>query len=367
MQVTVAIIGGGLSGLYAAKLLHAAGIDFRLMEARERFGGRILTANYAQSVSEEGFDVGPSWFWPEMQPQMATLVRELNLATFPQHNDGDVVFERMSRETAWRYRATHQEPQSMRFVGGSGSLIDALVKELPRQSLLVGTFVKQAVLGPTNVTLNLETSEWTGNTVVAEQMIACIPPRLLARISFSPDINSDTVKHWRETPTWMAPHAKFFAIYDRPFWRDAGLSGTAQSLVGPLAEIHDASTASGEAALLGFLGTGADMRASLGEAALIKSCLEQLARLFGPEALRPRATIMKDWAADPLTATPEDQSSSGHPDSSTTPWVTGAWQERLSLGGSETSATEPGYMAGAVSAATRAVEEVTRRLRSNRK
>lgn len=30
-----------------------------------------------------------------------------------------------------------------------------------------------------------------------------------------------------------------FAIYDRPFWREAGLSGTAQSMVGPLAEIHD--------------------------------------------------------------------------------------------------------------------------------
>lgn len=186
-------------------------------------------------------------------------------------------------------------------------------------------------------------------------------PRLFSRILFSPAVDSSTEKHWRETPTWMAPHAKFFAVYQRPFWREAGFSGTAQSLVGPLAEIHDATLASGKGALLGFLGVGADTRAYLGEVALAKSCLEQLARLFGPEALRPDDTIIKDWAADPLTASPEDRSSSGQ-------WVTGSWQARLSLGGSETSATEPGYMAGAVSAGARAVEEVMRRLRvSNEK
>ena len=69
-------------------------------------------------------------------------------------------------------------------------------------------------------------------------------------------------KSWQETATWMAPPAKFFAVYDRPFWRKAGLSGTAQSFVGPLGEIHDATTASGKAALFGFPSIGADARVS---------------------------------------------------------------------------------------------------------
>ena len=362
MQTTVAIIGGGLAGLYAAKLLHAAGISFILIEARERLGGRILTTDEARTLSRDGFDLGPSWFWPQMQPQMAALVRELSLATFPQHNNGDVVFERMSRETPWRYRATHQEPQSMRLVGGSATLIAALAEPLQRESILLGTHVRQIALESKNVALTIAKPDGTTQTILADQVIAALPPRLLAAISFSPAIDPATMQRWQETPTWMAPHAKFFALYDRPFWRDAGLSGTAQSLVGPLGEIHDATTASGKAALFGFPSVGADTRASMGEAVFAQACLEQFARLFGPEALHPRATLFKDWAADPLTATPDDRVAGGHPVPTAAPWVAGAWQHHLSLGGSESSPTEPGYMAGAVTAAQRAVAEVMRRL-----
>jgi len=366
MQTTVAIIGGGLAGLYAGKLLHADGIDFKLIEARERLGGRILSTDESRALSDDGFDLGPSWFWPDMQPQFAALVQELGLAAFPQHNNGDVIFERMSRETPWRYCAAYQEPQSMRIAGGTATLIRALANHIPRQNVLVATRVKQLAIGPSNTTLALAQADDSEDTLIADQVIAALPPRLLAEISFSPSIDPVTAQHWRETPTWMAPHAKFFAIYNRPFWRDAGLSGTAQSLVGPLGEVHDATTASGKAALFGFPSVGADARASLGEAAFTKSCLEQFARLFGPEALHPHATILKDWAADPMTATADDRIAGAHPIPSAAPWVTGPWQRRLSLGGSETSATEPGYMAGAISAAQRAAAEVVQRLRTTR-
>lgn len=362
MHTTVAIAGGGLAGLYAAHLLHAAGIDFRMMEARERLGGRILTADETGALSEDGFDLGPSWFWPEMQPQMAALVRELDLPTFFQHQEGDVIFQRMSRETPWRYRSTDQVPQSMRLAGGTGTLVNALASRLPHEKILLGTRVQQIVLGANGVTLNVSSDKGSLDSLVADHIIAALPPRLLANISFSPPIDPATERRWQETPTWMAPHAKFFAVYDRPFWRAAGLSGTAQSLAGPLGEIHDATIASGKAALFGFPSVGADTRAAMGEAAFKASCLEQLGRLFGPEALRPRATILKDWAADPLTAVTEDRTAGGHPHGSWEPWVTGTWHERLSLGGSETSAIEPGYMAGAVSAAERAVGEVRQRL-----
>ncbi|MGB3395514.1 MAG: FAD-dependent oxidoreductase, partial [Nitrospira sp.] len=146
--------------------------------------------------------------------------------------------------------------------------------------------------------------------------------------------------------------------YQHPFWREAGLSGTAQSQVGPLIEIHDATTASGTPALFGFLGVGADQRAAIGEDALTRACIKQLARLFGPEAGQPRATLLKDWAADPLTATADDRSPSGHPEPAQAPWVTGAWTGRMFLAGSETSTTAPGYLAGAIAAAEQAVAEL---------
>jgi monoamine oxidase len=77
---TVAILGGGLAGLQAARLLHAAGVDLLVLEARDRLGGRILSADAAGQAGVDGFDLGPSWFWPEMQPALGALVRELGLA-----------------------------------------------------------------------------------------------------------------------------------------------------------------------------------------------------------------------------------------------------------------------------------------------
>ncbi|MFP5236620.1 MAG: flavin monoamine oxidase family protein [Acidobacteriota bacterium] len=362
MQTRVAIIGGGLAGLYAGKLLQQANIDFILIEARERLGGRILSADPTGSPSDDGFDLGPSWFWPEMQPAMQALVLQLGLGTFPQHSEGDVVFQRMSRETPLRYRPAQQEAQSMRIAGGTGSLVRALARQIPGERILTGAPVQHLELSPAHVTLKIPTRDAAEEVIVAEQVIAALPPRLLANIAFTPAIDAAALQRWKATPTWMAPHAKFFAIYDRPFWRAAGFSGTAQSLAGPLAEIHDATTASGKAALFGFPALGADTRAAMGDAALKQACLDQLARLFGPSALKPQATVLKDWAADPLTAAAEDRSGGGHPEPSSAPWVTGAWRDRLTLGGSEASPTEPGYMAGAVIAAERAAAEVMKHL-----
>ena len=358
MQTKVAILGAGLSGLYAATLLHRAGIPFTLLEARNRLGGRILTTN--------GCDLGPSWFWPQAQPHFAALIRELGVATFPQHTEGDILFERMSREAPARYSPAFQEPQSTRIAGGTTALIAALASRVPSENLLPQTRVQQLALENRKVTITVTKSDATRQTLQATHVLAALPPRLLAQLTFSPAIEPATLHRWQQTPTWMAPHAKFFAVYDHPFWRTAGLSGTAQSFVGPLGEIHDATTASGQPALFGFLGIPAAARASLGEPTLTQACVTQLARLFGPEALQPRATHLKDWATDPFTATPDDQTpTGGHPMPTAAPWVTGPWQPHLALCGSETSPTEPGYMAGAVTAANRAVAEVRHHLSHN--
>ena len=91
----VAIIGGGLAGLHAARLLHQAGVDFLLLEARDRLGGRILTVDAGGNLSGDGFDLGPSWFWPQVQPGIGALVADFGLGAFPQASHGDVVFERI--------------------------------------------------------------------------------------------------------------------------------------------------------------------------------------------------------------------------------------------------------------------------------
>lgn len=359
----VAVIGAGLSGLYTAQALHAVGVDVILAEARGRIGGRILTVGEDGTPTEDGFDIGPSWFWPKMQPAMAELVEELSLGSFIQYSTGDVVFERMSRERPQRFSPVYENQQSMRIAGGTGAAIRALADYLPPERLLLGTQVTAMTLKDDVVELAVQRSEGESEVIGAAQVVAALPPRLFgASVTFEPPQDPAIAARWRSTPTWMAPHAKFFVIYDDAFWRKDGLSGTGQSMVGPMVEIHDATTNSGKAALFGFLGVSSDQRSSVGEHRLKQACVEQLGRLFGPQALKPRATILKDWANDPFTATAIDQIGADHPISGVQQWVTGPWEARLVMAGSETSPSEPGYLAGAVVAAKQAVAKILTRL-----
>jgi monoamine oxidase len=228
------------------------------------------------------------------------------------------------------------------------------MRDLPADRLHFGTPVTALRLTAGGVEVTA-----ADRTYTASKVIVALPPRLFAeRVALYPAPAPQDVARWKSTATWMAPHAKVFALYDRPFWREAGFCGTAQSMVGPLAEIHDATTASGKAALFGFAGVPAANRAAPGEDALIRAAIQQFARLFGPEAASPRATLVKDWAQDAWTATAADTTPTGHPPAFSGAWVTGAWQDRLFMAGSEASPSEPGYLAGAVVASKLAVDRL---------
>lgn len=363
MANPVAIVGGGLAGLVAAHELESNGIDYVVLEARDRLGGRILSLGRSGEPSTDGFDLGPSWFWPNEQPIVEQLRVQLGLSSFPQYGFGHILVQRMSREATQRLSGMQPTMGTMRIGGGTGSLIAALDQRIPVTKVRLQQRVTALELCASGIELTIESHSNGAIYQSASHVVFALPPRLLSSsVSFFPSVDQKTVELWRGTPTWMAPHAKFFAIYDRPFWREAGLSGTAQSMVGPLAEIHDATSESGQAALFGFVGIPAGQRQNLGQAALIEASIAQLAELFGPAAATPQATLLKDWANDPLTATKDDQFAGGHPTPGHKQWVTGAWQDTIVLAGSETSPSEPGYLAGAIKAGQIAASEIIRRL-----
>lgn len=85
----VAIIGGGLAGLTAARDLFRAGNQsFVVLEARDRVGGRTYNHNLGNSVISEA---GGQWIGPG-QTAIADLARELEVDTFPTYYQGKTAY-----------------------------------------------------------------------------------------------------------------------------------------------------------------------------------------------------------------------------------------------------------------------------------
>ncbi len=316
-QTEICIVGAGLSGLALGTALRSEGRDVTILEARDRAGGRVL--------SQQGYDLGPSWIWPHNQ-RMLALAKHLGLRSFPQYASGRLVFEDANGAIR-RDLDFATMGGALRIEGGLARVTDALAEQLG-DSLRLNHPVRRVAEDAAGVTLAGDNFEmWAGRVVFA------LPPRLTAGFGVAvPDV-----------PTWMAGHAKLIATYNAPFWRDSGLNGDAISHKGPLAEIHDASPADLRVgALFGFAHPGATRNRDFRDAAIA-----QLARLFGPLAATPLDVFIKDWSEDSATATQADRMPPvGHPAYSAIPST-----ERLIFAGSETSPVDGGFLEGALAAA----------------
>lgn len=208
------------------------------------------------------------------------------------------------------------------------------------------------------------TDDGQAHQYLARHVLLAMPPRLVVeRIGFEPPLPDPLARAWSDCPIWMAPHAKYVAVYPRPFWRAQGLSGSARSYAGPMVEIHDASAAEGMGAIFGFIGVPAATRQNIPADALLGLCRAQMGRLFGPEALKPTAEWLKDWSTDVFTATDADTvSAAGHATAPPAAAVDGRWQGRITGIASEWSSLFPGYVAGAIDAAAEGAQAVVSRL-----
>jgi monoamine oxidase len=345
---TVAIVGGGLTGIALAHRLKAAGIRFQLFEARDRLGGRIRT----ERRDTDWFDLGPSWFWPG-QPRMAALVERFGLRVFPQFSHGAQLFETAQGDVI-RDRGFASMQGAFRVHGGMGALVYALAAELPEESVLTGRSVRL-------VSDASELQFADGASLSFDRIVMALPSRVAGDLHYVPHLPPDTTAALQSIPTWMAGHAKLVALYESPFWRDDGLSGDASSQRGPLVEIHDASS-DGSAALFGFLGVSAAARAGQRDA-VISAALAQLARLFGPRGEAPQAVFYTDWAEETETAVSADHAPlTHHPAYGRPAALQEALSDRLYFASTELAPEMGGFLEGALAAADEAADWVMRSL-----
>ncbi len=140
-----------------------------------------------------------------------------------------------------------------------------------------------------------------GMTVSARRVIVAVPPNLYSRISFSPALPAR--QHQLQQHLSLGLVIKVHAVYETPFWRAAGLSGTA---FGPNHLVHEAydNTNLGDSAgtLVGFVaGENADRVLALSADERRREILESLAAYYGPSALEPTVYFESDWASEEWT------------------------------------------------------------------
>jgi monoamine oxidase len=349
------IIGGGLSGLYTASLLAPTHRSFLVLEARDRLGGRIL------SPEHQGFrsDLGPSWYWPAIQPRMVRLIQTLGLRGYPQFETGLGRFQSFTGDVR-TVQGYATQPASWRLCGGMQALVESLEKTIPEEAIRLNhpvCHIEKHASGAQVSVGDLEAEPWA--RFGARHVVLALPPRLAAAtILFTPELSHRLTQAMLKTGTWMAGQAKFYAFYESPFWRRAGLSGQAFSERGPLGEIHDGSSPeSNPCGLTGFVGIPAVQRSHKEQ--LTEAILQQLALLFGDAAAQPAAFFYQDWARERFTATTNDQPPMHqHPLYRPPADKAAIWNETVLFVGTETAVEQGGYLEGALVTAEQAVKRL---------
>ena len=83
VETEVAVVGAGLSGLETARQLRDRNLDVRVLEARDRVGGRTLS----QELDGDMVDLGAQWIGPG-QEVVKEIIEEFGIKTFEQHVEG---------------------------------------------------------------------------------------------------------------------------------------------------------------------------------------------------------------------------------------------------------------------------------------
>ncbi len=459
-KVDVVVVGGGLSGLVAARKIRNGGKSVLVVEARDRVGGRILNHELRSGhvIEAGGAFVGPT------QDHVLRLARQLDVRTFqeyvagnniyinslglsipytgtvppdPQIADAAVLIQMINtyaaeidvtapwthpRAKEWdrmtldewvrsnsvppppgqdrsqtqrlllaylqaafgndglemsflfflwytacsgnekhvgtfdRNSGTDNAAQDARFVGGSQLLPLRLARILGDRVALNAPVQR---IRQTSSYVDVHTSR---GTVRAKRVVVAAPPAAVLGIDWFPMMPVKRTAMLQRMP--MGTLMKCDAVYETPFWRKAGLSGSGLNTTGAVLTCFDNSPPGKGApgVLLAFVG-GATWRryGTISRSARRKAVLEGFAKIVGPQALEPIEYAEHDWTHERWTyGSPVASMAPG----ALTTYTDALWRpfRRVHWAGTETSTYWTGYMDGAVRAGERAAVEVLERL-----
>ncbi len=241
--------------------------------------------------------------------------------------------------------------QDSRFKDGMQSLSTGLAMGL-RDSVRLSQAVEAIHQDDQGVTVRCATLN-----VRANQVIVALPPTLAGRIRYSPPMPPLRDSLTQRMP--MGTALKMMFVYERPFWRDAGLSGFALTDQDVPQLIYDNSPGDGSCGiLLGFTeGIPAREWMQASPDARQAAGIKTLAHAFGHKACDLLEYVEHSWVAEEF--------SRGCYAGTMPP---GAWTSfgkalRAPVGhihwaGTETATVWSGYVEGAMQAGERAAAEV---------
>ncbi len=242
--------------------------------------------------------------------------------------------------------------QETRIDGGAQGISIAMAKALGRRVFLNAP-VRRIDQGHFGVRV------WTDKFYVqGKRVIVAMPPAMAGRIIYHGGMTDLRDQLMQRIP--QGTLRKFEAVYDKPFWRDKGLSGQCISNLGPITVTFDASPKDANpGVVLGFIGgTSARVWTPRSFEDRKKACLDQLQHFFDDDqAQNVKAVYEKDW--------PSDVWIRGCPVGVMAPGTLIDFGEALRApvgkihwAGTETSNYWCGYMDGAVRSGERAAAEV---------
>ncbi|CDX58083.1 conserved hypothetical protein [Mesorhizobium plurifarium] len=405
-RTDVVIVGAGFTGLSAALELKRAGIDFLVLEARERVGGRVEAVRNGLG---ERIDSGGQFLCQDM-PELMALAKACGKSFVETYVEGEfITHPSMSVEEAERTylvamaireRMNGIEPDDPSIAGltvatwlerqsdtadakaAFRSMIEGLwclaLDKVPLWYLIDNdrritneVFELQYFLGDTMQSLAEDLAAALGDrlrlneavarvgrapqgvrvstgaaTIEAREVLIALPPATAAKLDFAPALPAELAS---ALGVWESGAViKILVRYAKPFWREQGLCGMVMWRDQPGLFACDASTDADHAALVVFVGGPLALRwHPLSAAALRAEITARLVLALGPQAADIVDFSARDWTHDRW---------SGGAYSDLIIDVTARDAERVILAGappvyfaaSELSPSFPGYVEGAI-------------------